>query len=73
MIVCSCQGVTDREVRAACQSAGLADTCPAGKGCGGCIATIKAIRDQIEQGSDRRQNSPRGDSAAANLQNRDGR
>ncbi|MEC7585142.1 MAG: (2Fe-2S)-binding protein [Planctomycetota bacterium] len=58
MIVCSCQGVTEREVRAACQTAGLADACPAGKGCGGCVATILAIQEQVERDARRKKDAP---------------
>ena len=71
MIVCSCQGVTESEVRAACKSAGLSESCRAGKGCGGCMATISAIRAQMERSSSSQDEAGAADSSGANLQNRD--
>ncbi|MEC7583202.1 MAG: (2Fe-2S)-binding protein [Planctomycetota bacterium] len=68
MIVCSCQGVTEREVRDACQTAGLADACPAGKGCGGCVATILAIRDQVERDARQKKDASSGRFGAPNGQ-----
>ena len=42
MIVCSCFGTTDREVRAAFGPGGDG-RCPAGRACGGCVSTIEDI------------------------------
>lgn len=42
MIVCSCFGTTDREIREACLH-GRARECPAGRGCGNCRPTVEQI------------------------------
>ena len=51
MIVCSCHGVTDREIRrlargGACTLRQVAEACGAGAGCGGCRASVRAILRQ---------------------------
>ena len=54
LIVCSCHGVTDREIRrlarnGACTLREVAETCGAGAGCGGCRASVRAIlRQHVE-------------------------
>ena len=42
MIVCSCFGTTDREIREASLH-GRARECPAGRGCGNCRPTVEQI------------------------------
>jgi bacterioferritin-associated ferredoxin len=51
LIVCSCTGVTDREIRrlaraGACTLREVAESCGAGAGCGGCRPSIRAILRQ---------------------------
>ena len=51
LIVCSCHGVTDREIRrlaraGACTLREVAESCGAGAGCGGCRASVRAILRQ---------------------------
>lgn len=48
MVVCLCQGVSDRIVRASIQEGArtrqdVTDACGAGDGCGGCHRTIKTL------------------------------
>lgn len=48
MIVCLCQGVSEKRVRAAIQAGArtrqqVTATCGAGDGCGGCHRTIKSM------------------------------
>lgn len=48
MIVCSCHGISDREVRRAARdsqtgSGALLRGCKAGQSCGGCSGTIQGI------------------------------
>ena len=48
MIVCSCHGITDREIRRLARTGAstlraVAETCGAGSGCGGCRASVRAI------------------------------
>jgi bacterioferritin-associated ferredoxin len=51
LIVCSCHGVTDREIRRLARSGAstlreVAERCSAGAGCGGCRAGVRAILRQ---------------------------
>ena len=53
MIVCSCNAVSDREIRrlaraGACSVREVADSCGAGAACGGCRATVAAILEESE-------------------------
>ena len=48
MIVCSCHGVTDRELRASVDGDRPRE-CRAGTGCGGCVATISAILAEVRR------------------------
>jgi bacterioferritin-associated ferredoxin len=48
LIVCSCHGVTDREIRRIARDGArtlraVAESCGAGDGCGGCRASVRAI------------------------------
>lgn len=48
MIVCHCEGTTDRDIRRAADGAGgtpaeVGRTCGAGQGCGGCLETIREL------------------------------
>lgn len=49
MIVCSCFGITDREIERAAHRGGLAE-CPAGQGCGGCLPTIEEVVARSDAG-----------------------
>ena len=49
MIICSCHGVTETQLRKACQQGGP-ESCRAGTGCGGCLATVSAIVEEIRRG-----------------------
>ncbi len=54
MYVCSCRGVTDREVAQAivdgADSVGeIARACGAGSNCGGCWPTLELLLDEIER------------------------
>ncbi len=65
MIVCSCFGTTDREIRAAFGPGGDR-RCPAGRGCGGCRRLVQSIANQAADpartdGAERR-SAPRRDS-----------
>ncbi len=60
MIVCSCKGITDRTIRilirdGACSMHEIAHACDAGRGCGGCHATI----DRLVVTEGRRRETPR--------------
>lgn len=62
MIVCHCEAVTDREIRRSmAEGAGtlhqVTRACGAGRGCGGCHPTVKALLAQPVDGA------PRGRSA----------
>ena len=48
MIVCSCFGTTDREIRAALGPNGTG-FCPAGHGCGNCIQAVLDIAEKAQQ------------------------
>ncbi|MCA8956904.1 MAG: (2Fe-2S)-binding protein [Planctomycetes bacterium] len=48
MIVCSCHGLTDRDVRHAFGE-GVADPCLAGSGCGNCLPLVDAIAHEVRQ------------------------
>lgn len=48
MIVCCCFGTTDREIRKAFGPDGDRK-CPAGKGCGGCMAMVQEIATKDRQ------------------------
>lgn len=48
MVVCLCQGVSDKRVRASIEAGArtrqqVTDACGAGDGCGGCHRTIKTL------------------------------
>ena len=50
MVVCHCEGVTDREIRRAVRDGaltrrGVARACAAGRTCGGCLPVIDKIID----------------------------
>lgn len=45
MIVCSCFGTTDREIRAAFGPGGSQE-CPAGQGCGNCMSAVEELAQQ---------------------------
>jgi bacterioferritin-associated ferredoxin len=55
MIVCSCQGLTDHQVRAVCGQGGCAPQrpsevhghCGCSRQCGRCLRTIKEIMDEL--------------------------
>ena len=46
MIVCCCYGTTDYEIRQAFGPGG-SGKCPAGKGCGGCLESVRDIAAQV--------------------------
>lgn len=46
MIVCSCFGITDREIRAAFGRGGDGK-CPAGQGCGNCEVHVREIVKEV--------------------------
>ena len=48
MIVCSCFGTTDREIRAALGPNGTG-FCPAGRGCGNCMPAVLDIAEDARQ------------------------
>lgn len=48
MIVCSCFGTTDREIRAALGPNG-SGFCPAGHGCGNCMQAVLDIAAKAQQ------------------------
>jgi bacterioferritin-associated ferredoxin len=55
MIVCHCQGVSDRTIRAAVRSGArsrraVARACSAGRSCGGCTLAIdEIVRSEVEK------------------------
>ena len=58
MIVCSCHGVTDREIRRLARAGArctrdVARACGAGSCCGGCRITVAAILDEVEAKQER--------------------
>jgi bacterioferritin-associated ferredoxin len=57
MIVCSCFGTTDREVRAAFGPQGDGQ-CPAGQACGGCRPMLGEIVAQARAGAPERDPRP---------------
>jgi bacterioferritin-associated ferredoxin len=60
MIVCSCHGITDRQIRQAVRNGAsstlqVARRCSAGTGCGGCLPALeKIVRDEREREARRR-------------------
>jgi bacterioferritin-associated ferredoxin len=53
LIVCSCHGITDREIRRLARAGAstarqVAESCGAGSGCGGCRSSVVAILKEVE-------------------------
>lgn len=70
MIVCHCQGVTDRAIRRAVREGAstrrqVARACRAGTGCGGCRLAIHAILESEARASERSVAGAIGDLAPA--------
>ena len=62
MIVCSCFGTTDREIRAALGPNGTG-SCPAGQGCGNCMNAVVDIATEAHQQPATTQRDDRADDA----------
>jgi bacterioferritin-associated ferredoxin len=74
MVVCLCQGISDRTVRASIESGAhtrqqVTQSCGAGDGCGGCHRTIKTLIVECRRGESACMTAPRpaayGDQPAA--------
>ena len=68
MIICHCNGVTDRTVRRAVRDGAstrrqVARACRAGTGCGGCRASIQEILDTESRAGERSVSGAIGDLA----------